>query len=102
VTSGIEGNIYSSGAGAVSEAPHFYGFVGRSSGGRRWRLDVFGSRTLGDNYRLSPGENTDVDAAAAVLRDVDFGIVGIDDLPVNVYTYTNVGANAYWQRELRT
>lgn len=101
VTSGIEGNVYSSGSPTVTEEPWFYGFIGRSAGGRKWHLDMFGARSLGTNYRLEAGENADVDAAIAVLQSAGSAIVGIDDLEVTVYGYANAGVNAHYQRKAR-
>jgi len=101
VTTGIEGNVYSTGASAPQDAMWFYGFIGRSTGGRKWHLNVFGARSLGTNYHFAPGENGDLDAGVVVLASATPDIVAIDGLEVNVYTYINAGVNAYWQREVR-
>jgi hypothetical protein len=79
-----------------------YGFQGRSAGGRKWHLDVFGARTLGTDFRLSPGENSDVTNAVDALQAFGSNLVGIDDEQVTVYTYVNCAANAHWQRAQRT
>lgn len=102
VTSGIEGNGYSTGAPPAVEIPNFYGFQGRSAGGRKWHLDMYGARTLGIDFRLSPGENSDVTNAVNALQDFGSNLVAIDDEVVTVYTYVNCGTNAHWQRAQRT
>jgi len=101
VTSGIEGNVYGEGFVGNPQANWFYGFQGRSAGGRKWHLNVFGARTLGTNFLLTPGENPDVSAAVAVLQGAS-GILGIDGAAVSVYSYVNCGDNAHWQRAVRS
>jgi hypothetical protein len=100
VTMGQEGEVYGSGFNVNPIANWFYGFQGRSAGGRKWHLDIYGATTLGTDFRLLPGENTDVDAAVAFLQ-ASTGIVGIDDDAVTVYSYVNCGVNAHWQRAVR-
>lgn len=101
VTSGIEGGVYGAGTGDPVNAPNFLGFVGRSASGRRWHMDVFGAVQLGEDYRFNPGEDSDIDAGVAILQGAHPDILGIDNTPVTVYSYVNVGVNAHWQRALR-
>jgi len=100
VTTGIENNVYSTGSAGNPGANWFYGFIGRSAGGRRWHLDIFGARTLGTDFRLVPGENGDVDNAVTELT-LATSLVGIDDLSLSIYPYVNCGDNAHWQRAVR-
>jgi hypothetical protein len=46
VVTGIEGNSYGSGGVSAPNAAFFLSFVGRTSGGRRARLFVFGYITV--------------------------------------------------------
>lgn len=101
VTTGIETNVYSEGVANNPVANWFYGFVGRTSGGRRWHLDVFGARDLGINFRFTPGENPDLSNGVAALQDFGASLVGIDDAEVTVYPYINAGDNAHYQRAVR-
>lgn len=101
VTTGIEGNGYGSGAGNEGVAPQYFDFVGRTTGGRRLRLAVFGATVLGTNYRFSPLEDDDVDDARQILVDAGGDIVAIDDLTPVWKVYVNAGNNAYWQRAVR-
>ena len=101
VLTGIEGQVYGTGTPDPIEKPYFYGFQGRSAGGPKWHLDVFGARSLGVDFRLQPGENTGVDDGIAALQGFASPILAIDGLAVTVYTYANAGSNAHWQRAQR-
>jgi len=101
VTTGIEGNVYSTGSPANDQRPWFYGFQGRSAAGKKWHLDIFGARSLGSNYRVTGGEIPEVDAAILALQSFGTNLVGIDDAEVTVYNYANAGVNAHFQRALR-
>lgn len=100
VTTNVEGMFFGTGLAGNPESNWFYGFQGRTTGGKKWHLNIFGARTLGVDYRLLPGENVDVDAGVADLQGLT-DLVGIDALPVTVYPYVNCGNNAYWQRKVR-
>jgi hypothetical protein len=101
VTSGIEGNTYGSGTGNPTNAPWFYGFVGRTSGGRKARFMIFSAVDLGVNYRFAPGENAATDAAVLVPQASSNAFYGIDGIKPTWYGYVNAGADAYWQRKGR-
>lgn len=92
----------------VAEAPAFLTFVGRTFGGRRWKLHVLGvSYSPADgvspasDYRIAPGENA---AITTCITNLDGwpALVGIDEQAVNLYGYANAGYNAHWQRKMRT
>lgn len=101
VISGIEGNTYGAGAGLPDTVPWAYTFVGRTSGGRRVRLAVFGATALGVNYRFSPGESGELDAARALLEASGSIIQGIDGLAPIWKAYVNVQVNDHWVKEVR-
>lgn len=101
VTTGIEGNTYGGGFGSAHNAAWFISFIGRTSGGRRCRLYVFGALTLAVDYRYIAGESADIDAAIASLVAVGDDILGIDGLMPIWKSYANGGANSYWQKQLR-
>jgi len=100
VTTGIEGNVYGTGFAGPPEENWFYGFIGRSAGGRRWHLDIFGARTLGTDYRIVPGESAVLTDGIDVLN-ASTSLIAIDGLAVTVYPYVNCGNNAHWQRAVR-
>lgn len=101
VSGSILGNTYGSGAGVYEQKAWYADFIGRSTGGRRWRLALYGTRTLGADFKFATGENADITAGIAVLNSASPLVHAIDGLPVNVYTYANAGVNSHWQRALR-
>lgn len=102
VTTGIEGNIYGSGSGAPIGASENVGFVGRTSGGRRARLWVYGINAIASaDFRFNPGESADVDNAIIAIRAATGLYLGIDGLAPTWKGYANAGVNAFWQRKLR-
>lgn len=101
VTIGIEGQSYGTGIPSVLNEAAYIDFVGRTTGGRRVRLTVFGPTDLGGNYRINEGEFASVAAALAVLEGNPGIFVGIDGLDPFWKRYANTGFNSYWEREQR-
>lgn len=101
VTTGIEGNTYGSGAGAVVDVPKYFNFIGRSTGGRRVRFAVFGAGIDGADYRVYGSEDTNIDDALTVVDGFSANLQAIDGLTPVWKPYVNMGYNAYWQREVR-
>ena len=102
VTTGIEGITYGSGSAVVpGENAYFYDFSGRTSGGRRMRAFQYGAKTLGGDYRFAAGEDTDLDAALAVIVGEASMWLGIDGVKPVMKSYINAGVNSYWQRKVR-
>jgi len=101
VTTGIEGNTYTGATAPAESKAWFVSFIGRTTGGRRCRLYIFGSSLLATDYRWLAGENAAVDDAIAVLQAWSPALVAIDDLGVIWKSYANAGANAYLQKKIR-
>lgn len=101
VTTGIEGTVYGSGAGTPDSVPAFLNFIGRSTGGRRVRLAVFGYKTNFSNFRLLNSEDTHVADAVGDLNGLANGALAIDGIKPVWYPYANVGFSAYWIRQVR-
>lgn len=101
VLSGIEGNSYGFGTITQEAEPRFLDFVGRSPGGRRCRMAVFGYAGPLSDYRLTSAENTDVALALTTLQGGANSWLAIDGTKPVWYPYVDVGYNAYWQRKLR-
>lgn len=102
VTTGIEGNTYGTGDESDDVQRAWYiNFIGRSAGGRRWRLAMFGIRELSADFRFLPAENADVADAITALQGASPDLLAIDGLAVTVYNYANAGVNAHWQRAIR-
>jgi hypothetical protein len=101
VTTGIEGNTYGSGLAPAEAQAWEFNFIGRTVGGRRVRIGVFGATALGDNYRYIAGESGQLDSAIAALVAAAGNIVGIDDLTPVWKDYVNVKPNDHWVKNLR-
>lgn len=101
VTTGIEGQVYGSGAGGGSARANYVDFIGRSSGGRRVRLAVFGLKVDATDYRFVSGENAAVDNAIVSLNGAVGSFLAIDGVAPQWYSYANAGVNAHWQKAVR-
>jgi hypothetical protein len=101
VTTGIEGNTYGGGSPFQQNAAWFISFIGRTSGGRRARMYVFGVTMLAVDYRYVAGEQVAVDAAISVINAFGSNLQGIDGLVPIWKSYANGGVNSYWQKHLR-
>jgi hypothetical protein len=101
VTTGIEGNPYGTGAVTNAVRANAYNFIGRSPGGRRVRLMVFGAVDLGSDFRFVAGENAAIDSGIEALNDAGGNILCIDGLTPIWKTYANCIVNAHWQKQLR-
>jgi hypothetical protein len=101
VTTAIEGNTYGSSGTVPEMAAWAFTFVGRTSGGRRVRVAVFGADSLGDNYRFNPAESAVLDDARDFLAANPSFALGIDDVAAVWKAYVNVQVNDHWVKELR-
>lgn len=101
VTSGIEGSQYGAGVGNADTVPRELNFVGRSSGGRRCRLGIFGYKGNISTWRVTGAEVAAVQNAVNHLN-ASVGIyLAIDGVEPVWYPYVNVLYNAYWQGAVR-
>lgn len=92
-------NIAGTNAGAVDadNTPKFVSMTGRSLNGYRCRLTMFlPSVTDAQKYRMTG--STALQTAVAAMTTAP---VAIDGAAVVWNSYTNVGYNAYWQRQQR-
>lgn len=80
----------------------FIGFRARSTAGRQTYIDLYApALPLTDNYRYTAGEDPVVDAAIAAWNSLG-GVVGDNQgNPRVIYSYANMGVDAYVQRKLR-
>jgi hypothetical protein len=101
VTTGAESSTYGSGAGSGLLIPQYIGFQGRSTGGHKVRLSIYGIKPEENDYRFNPADSAEVDAAIVVLNATANGALAIDGLKPLWYSYANTGFNAYWQRAQR-
>jgi len=101
VTTGIEGNTYGVGVTGPDNVPKFLNFIGRSSGGRRVRLMLFGFKGAISTWRFTTVENAGVSAGVARMNAASGLYLAIDAVEPLWYPYANIGYNAYWQRKAR-
>jgi hypothetical protein len=101
VTITIAGNTYGSGVASSDSVPYCLNFIGRSTGGRRVRLMVFGYKGLVTTYRLTSAESADIANCVNTLNNTANCFQSIDGLDPIWYPYANVMYNAYWQRAVR-
>jgi len=94
---------YGAGTAGDYTSGWYFDFVGRSIGGRRGRVSVFGAAFLNDtnDYRFELTDNIAYGAAMAVLEAGSGVPVAIDGDPINFNQYVNSGVNAYWRNHLR-
>jgi hypothetical protein len=97
----ITGNSYGVGGQTQDSLPIALNFVGRSPGGRRVRLMVFGYKGTFSAYRVNTSESTAVTNAVSTLNNTVNCFQAIDGLDPVWYPYANVLVNAYWQRKTR-
>jgi len=101
VVTGIESNSYGAGASVPEHAAWAYTFIGRTPGGKRVRLSVYGATDLGTDYRFIAGENVWIDAAVGALTAAGGLVLGIDGLTPAWKPYANIQVNDHWVKELR-
>lgn len=96
-------STYGAGVAAHDQSAWYIDFVGRSIGGRRVRLAVFGAAAVSDSaghdYRL-PATGNIADALTQIELSSDFP-VAIDGDPAGWHQYANMGVNAYWRNRIR-
>jgi hypothetical protein len=94
---------YGSGVGQHGDSASYYDFIGRSAGGRRVRVSVFGAITekVDGLYRAPLASDSAFGAAQAVLAAAEGTFLAIDGAPAIWKTYVNLGDNAYWRNRIR-
>jgi len=101
VVTGIEGNTYGAGVPTIVQQTTAVNFVGRTTGGRRLRIAVFGVLGFAQNWRAVAGEVPAVDAAIAQLIAKPLEFRGIDNLVPVWKTYANIKAWDHWVDQVR-
>lgn len=91
----------------ASAAAFSTSFIGRTSGGLRWVMYLYGvaanpvQLATATDFRIASSENATILAATNALGDAGSTKCGNDMLPVIVYPYVNVKYNDYWTKRLR-
>ena len=94
---------FGSGTPTNDRTAQYVDFVGRSVGGRRVRVAVFGfaTPTTNGDFRATPGEIPAIGSALTAISGSSDLWIAIDGNPVVWQNYANTGYNAYWQRAIR-
>lgn len=96
------GDVFGSGTPTAYHKATYMGWVGRSEGGRRARLFLFGYKDALLNYRILASADSGVDDSIGVLNTADTVGVGIDAQNVIWHNYVNLGVNDHWEGKART
>lgn len=98
----------STGSRANSDKAYACSFVGRSTGGNKARMFLYGTvfaaslrSGIEDDFRILSSENGDVSAAIVRLNETSPALVANDDNVATWYEYVNVKHNDRWVRRLR-
>lgn len=90
---------------SVQDRPKELCFVGRSAGGRRAEISIYGiTLAIPENWRYSATLNTEIAGAVGVLNENGLYpavFQSIDGLRPLWYPYANVNFNSYWERRAR-
>jgi len=101
ITSGLVGDSWGSGANSIGNNPLQLNFVGRSPGGRRVRVGLFGYKGVFSEWKLTGSESTPVQDAVNALNAAGDCFIAIDGLFATWYPYADIGVNDYWVRQSR-
>lgn len=84
------------------EAPFFWSFTGKDTGGRRFRLELFGrGRAQGDAWRLYAADDSNISDAIAVLETEEAVFLTISGSTPFFNQYANKSVSQHWVDELR-
>ncbi len=78
-----------------------FNFQGRSAGGHKCRMGIFGYQNAQSNYRLTGGEAPAVEDSVAILNSTTGVFLAIDGLAPVWYGYANIKPNDYWVGKAR-
>lgn len=76
-------------------------FTGKSTGGRRVRLGIFGWMSDTGDFRQTSDEDSEVAAVVNLLNDAGNVPVGIDNFSAIWHSYANIKPNDHWVKKSR-
>lgn len=95
------GDFFGTGAGNPITDARQITFVGRSPGGRRARVQLFGLANSINDYRVTPAETALIGTAVDALNNFGTDFAAIDGLTATWLPYANQSLNDYWVRQAR-
>lgn len=99
--SSLIGVDWGSGAAIADTNAQFANWVGRSTGGRRAKIYLFGWKDVISGYRLTSAESSGVLNSVAELNDNAVLYTAIDGLQTTWKGYVNVKPNDHWVHDSR-
>lgn len=89
-------------AGDPDEAPLFFSFTGKDTGGRRFRLEIFGRGSAsGAPWRVFAADDSSIAAALAALETEEAVFLSIAGNGPTYNQYANRSVSQHWIGELR-
>jgi hypothetical protein len=95
------GYTWGTGAAIPDTNAQFAQFSGRSSGGRKSKVYLFGYKGVISAYRITSAEETAVANAITAINAAETSFVAIDGLPTIYKGYINVKPNDHWVHKSR-
>lgn len=97
-----EADTYGTGALTGANRARFSSITGRSTAGRKARVDLYGLKENPNaSWRFLPTDFTWVSAAITALGATTGCFTAIDGLPVDWHAYVNINMNDHWVDEFR-
>lgn len=102
VSTTLTGTLAGSGAPSKEASVRCLSFVGRSTGGRKNRVYIYGyNANLSDNMRITPAEQAAVGTAINRINGYLHLFVSIDGIKPVYAQYINIGYNDHWTKLVR-
>lgn len=95
------GDVFGSGSVTKDTNPISLTFTGRSIGGHKGRLSLFGYKEAISQYRLLPSERTEIATALAALAAAEGAPAAIDGEMMIWHQYANIKPNDHWVKKSR-
>lgn len=93
---------WGSNAGDDTNTPQFWSFTGKSTDGRRFRLELFGRQAVtSDNYRVYAVDSTAIQDAIAALETTEPVFLTISGASPIFNQYANESMSQHWIGEMR-
>lgn len=93
---------WGSGAATITGDAVGFNFQGRSPGGHKCRVGLFGYKNDVSNWRLTEAEAAAIGTAVGIIQDDTNGFYAIDGTKPTWYGYVNIKFNDYWVRKGRS
>jgi hypothetical protein len=100
-SSGAVGDSFGTGTAIKQYDATALTFVGRTPGGRRTKVSIFGFKNDLSEFRMTSAESSDVANAVGHLNSFGFSFIAIDSLTAVWNGYADIKANDHWVKKAR-